>query len=466
MIQQTKQIASRTWQTVRAAFSRVYTAVMVFGPGSELFSRYNKERLIRETYERNPYMKATADMAAKGVAGLPRKILIDGKPLPDGKRHEVEMVFDQLEDGIDGLIKKFVLYYKITGDSYIQMVTNFHEIVDNNFKFIPPKTDAELQQMKLTDMIVWPSQHMNPVQGSPAVPILGYKFRDTGGTVTLAKWEIIHWKTASLTEYWHGMPPATPLSEIIDMSNNYILWNLNMARREGRPSMIAKVKGHTPTPKQIEEIQENWKKHQGPEGVGSLPVIGDVDLVNMNQSPAEANWLEGDKHAGRLVAMGMETPSELINDAQNKTYNNQREAEKAYYLRNLIPTGKEMFQVISRGLQQFYPGLSIEVDVEAIDAISENQLEKQQRVGGAFREGIITRHEAREELGKGTDGVPNLLINPSGTRIELTQAAAKHGIGYNDLIQALVRGDDVPNELLKEVRDILGLENHTQTMTS
>lgn len=423
--------------------------IMVFGQGTELFSRYNKLSLIKNGYERNPYVKACADKFAQGVASLPIKVTVDS---PKGGRttvedHPILHLLNRAEDGMIGLIEKYALFWIVTGDSYMQIVTNLHEIDQETGMWDYRGIDKDpgwRHDIKPLELMVWPSQNCNPIQGYPSKPIMGYKFREYG-EAEVPEWEIIHWKTPSMDEYWHGLPPLTPLGTIIDLSNNYFLWNLNMVRRGGRPDLVVTSEGAIGEETK-NEIKKYWSEKIGgaTNKDSEIPVLDGVDLKNMNLGPAEMQWLEGDKHVGRIIAMGMKTPSELINDAQNKTYSNHKEAVKDYHLSSLIPNGQKMWNVINKKLSPFYKdNPRIEIDVEAVDAIQETQMAKTERVLKERKERIISLEESRSELGYG---------KPSDQLME-EQGDAPRGDSTEEVIEDKL--SKLPENIREEVQKLV-----------
>lgn len=404
----------------------------MFGQGMEIFSRYNKLSLIEEGYEKNPYVKACGDLYSRGVASLPIKVTVRNA---NGARttateHPILDLLNRSEGGRQGLIEKYALYFAITGDSYMQLVTNDHELrEDGTWEFTKINNRPTYEDgIRPLELIVWPSQHINPIQGNVSMPIMGYKFRDYG-TASVPAWEIIHWKTSSLREYWHGFPPLTPLGTVIDLSNNYFIWNLNTARREGRPNLVVEADGGV-DPESRADIKKYWAEKIGGalNRAQEIPVLaGGAKLMNPNLAPAEMEWLAGDKHVGRIIAMGMKVPSELINDAQNKTYSNMKEAEKAFYLRTLIPDAQKMYSVLNNKLAPFYKDApQIEVDLDAVDAIQETLEKKTDKVIKQRKARLISLEEAREELDFGAPS--DKLIAEQDGKVEKSEEEIKEEI--------------------------------------
>jgi phage portal protein BeeE len=89
-----------------------------------------------------------------------------------------------------------------------------------------------------------------------------------------------------------------------------------------------------------------------------------------------------------------------MNDAQNKTYNNQREARKALYMEACIPLARKFYGAMTKKLQPYYSDNPVIcIDTDAIAAIQEDRALVIERLTKAVAGGLLTQNEAREELG-------------------------------------------------------------------
>jgi len=99
-----------------------------------------------------------------------------------------------------------------------------------------------------------------------------------------------------------------------------------------------------------------------------------------------------------------------VPDAQ--TYANVSEARLALYEETIIPHLRKIESDLNEWLVPLYDDrLKLEFDIDSIPALSERRKRTYENVSSAVREGIMTRNEAREQLGlTPVDGADELYI--------------------------------------------------------
>ena len=106
--------------------------------------------------------------------------------------------------------------------------------------------------------------------------------------------------------------------------------------------------------------------------------------------------------------------SSLFNDPANKTFNNRKEAQKAFYTDSIIPFLNKLKESYNEFLTPSYSEaenaeLFLDYDLSNIEALQEDYNEKAQTAGILIDSGIISQNEARVSLGLGRiEGVPEL----------------------------------------------------------
>jgi len=361
--------------------SRVWNAIL-WGRGWEDYSRWDKLKLIEQAYERNPTFYSACNLIAETVADIP--IYIDYKKDRNHttQEHPILTLLDRSDNGRKTFVEKMILYLVVTGEAYSQIVFSH-----------------EGSSRRPIGLIVLPSQYMNPIQGDYRKPVKGYLYREMED-VKFETDEVIAVNQINLREYFHGLSAGVPLAEMIDLNNSAITWNKNIAQAGGMPPVIAKAPGITQA--QSQELKDRWEQSSGgANNAHRLKVVSDnLTFEKLTDKPNEAEWEKAIMMTTRMILMGLGVPSELMNDAQNKTYNNQKEARKALYMEACIPLARKFYGSITKSLQGYYKdNPEICIDVDNIEAIQEDRALVIDRLTKAVAGGIITPNEAREELG-------------------------------------------------------------------
>ena len=361
--------------------SRVWNAIL-WGRGWEDYSKWDKQKLIEQAYERNPTFYAACNLIAETVADIP--IYVDYKKARTQTSHEhpILTLLDRSDNGRKTFVERMILYLVVTGEAYSQIVFS-HDDKDK----------------RPIGLIVLPSQFMNPVQGDYRKPVSSYLYREMQD-IRFETDEVIAVTQINLREYFHGLSAGVPLAEMIDLNNSAITWNKNIAQAGGMPPIIAKAPGITQA--QSQELKDRWEQTSG--GANNshrLKVVSDnLTFEKLTDKPADAEWEKAIMMTSRKILMGLGVPSELMNDAQNKTYNNQKEARKALYMEACIPLARKFYGAITQSLQKYYKDNPVIcLDIDNIEAIQEDRALVIDRLTKAVSGGILTPNEAREELG-------------------------------------------------------------------
>lgn len=374
---------------------------MVWAQGWENYSRWPKEKLISQAYERNAAFYSACNIIAQTVADIP--VYVDAKNngrVVQTTEHPILKTMELTESRTE-FIERLTLYLVVTGETYAQITYSKHG------------------KKRPLGLIVIPSQNINPVMGDYIRPVSGFKFRDSN-TVDFGLDEIIFIKRPSLSEYWHGMSSGIPTAELVDLYNAGVTWNKNIALAGGVPPVIAV------SPSMIKEEQneakENWRQQRGANNAHELTIVsGNMELKPLFTAPHDAEWEKAVMMAMRMILMSFGVSSELLNDAGNKTYSNYREARKALYMEASIPMARKIYGAITKQLSKYYADSPvIKLDVDRIESIQEDRGFAAERLTRMVDAGIITPNEAREELGysrkDGGDVLQRYLSTPRQPR--------------------------------------------------
>ena len=132
---------------------------------------------------------------------------------------------------------------------------------------------------------------------------------------------------------------------------------------------------------QAQALKKSISEKGGASNFNSIAVSGyKVDWKQIGLSPVELNIIESEKWDMKSLCNIYGVPSQLLNDADNKTYNNQREGEKALTLRCAIPLLDAIAEQLNRKLHSDwgYRGTNVYVgyDIQVYQELEANKSEQ------------------------------------------------------------------------------------------
>ena len=132
---------------------------------------------------------------------------------------------------------------------------------------------------------------------------------------------------------------------------------------------------------QAQALKKSISEKGGASNYNSIAVSGyKVDWKQIGLSPVELNIIESEKWDMKSLCNIYGVPSQLLNDADNKTYNNQREGEKALTLRCAIPLLDAIAENLNRKLHSDwgYRGTNVYVgyDIQVYQELEANKTEQ------------------------------------------------------------------------------------------
>jgi len=250
--------------------------------------------------------------------------------------------------------------------------------------------------------------------GEPAA----YEYLQNSRWVTIPMEEILHSKMFNPADDLYGLSPITTIASQIDISRFATEWSLKLLQNDARPGAVAFVPGEL-TEEQRNEIKEQWKKEfRGSDNAGGLLIIetgvGGVrpgDLKLMSYAPKELELAGSEKIITRKVCSVFHVPPELLGDAENKTYSNQKEARKALYQEATLPHLDEFRDELNSWLVPMFEDagdMFFNYDASDVDALAADTNELWERFGMAVDRGILTRNQALVGYGYGRSEEPGM----------------------------------------------------------
>jgi HK97 family phage portal protein len=345
------------------------------------YSRWDKQQVIEQGYNRNAAFYAAANIIAQTVSEAP--IIIEYEK--NGEKHTTHNhpIIDAMErnDSREELIEAITLYFVVTGEAYARIVMS-----------------NAGRRKRILGFIPLPSQYTTPVQGDEFSPISHFEVQNRTKETFMPE-EMIYIKKPDLKKPLQGMSPGVPLAELIDLNNAGITWNKNVALSGGTPPIIASAPAGT-TQEEAKENQDAFQNQSGADNAHRLKVLsGELNLHDLNVDPHDAEWGNAVLMSMRMILMTLNVSSSLMNDAANKTYNNVKDSRKALYIDAALPIADRIYKKISLSCRRHYDDNPvIRVDREAIEVLQEDMKSRSEWVGNTVDRGLMTRNEGREKL--------------------------------------------------------------------
>jgi len=233
--------------------------------------------------------------------------------------------------------------------------------------------------------------------------------------------ELKHIKLWNPLDDYYGLSPMSAAAVEIDQFNMSSKHNVNLLENGARPSgaVIFKPQDDAGFAVNLSEAQRQQlltdlnNRFSGAGNAGRPMLLeGDFDWKEMGLSPKDMDFHQLKNMAATDIALCFGVPSQLVGVPDAQTYANVSEARLALYEETIIPHLKKMESDLNEWLvPMFDEGLKLEFDIDSIPALSERRKRTYENVASAVREGIMTRNEAREQLGlTPVDGADDLYI--------------------------------------------------------
>ena len=394
----------KTWVAKRLSFNQPTTnrsimqslyATLGYTISAQTFQ--NLEQLIKEGFQRNVDVYSVINWLSENEACVP--IYAEFKNGDEWERDpnsDLQKLIDRpnkYQSGIEHRNEVFGFYHA-TGNSFVSGT----------------KLDEGVNSGKIKEMRVMPSQYTDILTGGWFNPVKGYTLDIDGGCLEFSFEDVMHLKTLTL-DYGEGRelfgmsPLRAGLLSLTRSNSNYeyasssfknggITGILQTERDEYAPNLTDEQRKY-----EEERIREDYK---GVFNTGKTMVTNaDVKWHQMGFSPVDLNLLKDKQATLRDICNIYKVSSILFNDHENSTYNNVSEAKKSAYNDAVIPMVDRYVQELNDWLVPGYgEGVRIVADYSEIPVLQTDKKQLAERLVMEVQAGMITRAEAREELGK------------------------------------------------------------------
>ena len=283
--------------------------------------------------------------------------------------------------------------------------------------------------------------------------------------------KVKHIKLFNPLDDYYGMSPIQASSVDIDQHNLANKHNVNLLQNGARPSgaVIFNPKDETGGHVQLTDVQRNQlmndvnQRFSGTGNAGKPMLLeGDFDWKEMGLSPKDMDFIQLKNMSAKDIALVYGVPSQLIGIPDSQTYSNFAEAKLALYNETIIPLLDRIQGDMNEWLVPMFneQGLELRYDIDSIPAMAEQRKRVFESVSAGVKDGILTRNEAREQLGyEPIEGADSLLVQanlmPLNLADDMTEENISEDIPEEVVPEELIENEDSDiDDIIKAISDI------------
>lgn len=433
------------WQSFITKTSAVAPLVLQNFQGRPIWTPRRYDELTYEGYQKNIIAYACVNEVAGGAANAPwqlkRKARGGGKPVVV-EEHPLMALLARPNPwmGFSNWVERFLAFYKISGNVYVEAVGPGNEMVDE------PK-----------ELYIQRPDRMKVIGGT--VGIKGYEYKVGGRTKKFEADEItgdsaiMHWKSFHPLDDFYGMSPIEAAAFDIDVHNQSMSWNKALLDNSARPAGTLTYEpptGMTATlsdPQRVQLKREIQEAYTGARNAGRPMLLeGYLKWQDMSFSPKDMEWLNSKNTTARDICYAFGIPPFILGIPGDNTYSNQREARLALWEQTIIPDTRRGLAELNNWLVPRYGDdrLFLDINLDEVSALGPRRDRIWDRAAKAT---WLTDNEKREMTGYppviGGEELPSVRTE----RMAVTAANAR------------TRANDPPGSgATTRAAEILGLE--------
>ena len=212
---------------------------------------------------------------------------------------------------------------------------------------------------------------------------------------------ILHLKALHPLDDHYGLGCVGAAAGAVAIHNAATVWNKALLDNAARPSgamVYDPGDGSVMSPEQFERVKREMEVAFSGAANAGRPMLleGGLDWKAMSLTPAEMDFVGLKAAAAREIALAFGVPPMLMGLPGDNSYANYREANKALWRQTILPLVGKICGGLAQGLQGWWPGLALAVDLAAVPALSDERVALWERVASAD---FLSADEKRVMLG-------------------------------------------------------------------
>ncbi len=323
------------------------------GDNSVMRAPFSYDRAVRHAFLDNPVAQRAVRIVAEGVGEAPLKSV-------DERARRLVLATSAGQSLLETLAAHLLLH----GNGFVQIMRDSAGQPLELFALRPERVSV------VPGPDGWPAAYRYKVgEKTLTIPI-----EDTEG------WPgIIHLKAFHPIDDHYGAGCLSAAEQAVAIHNAAAEWNRALLENAARPSGALVFDGGPDgmglTTDQFDRLKnELMQAFQGSGNAGRPMLLeGGLKWQSMSMSPADMDFAALKAAAARDIALAFGVPPMLLGLPGDNTYANYREANRALWRLTLLPLAGKILSGLSEGLQLWFPGLELAIDLDRVPALAEDR---------------------------------------------------------------------------------------------
>lgn len=351
--------------------------------------------MMRAGYHKNVIVHRAVNLIARAASSVPLVLYVRGKKVAD---HPLLSLLQQPNpfQGLNVLVESVISHLLISGNAYIEAISNTRSAKTPNTECNPP---LELHTLR--------PERVRVVPGAFGLPrcyeyTVYTKTRRIDVNPLTGSSRLLHLKLFNPDCDWYGLSPLVAAAKAIACHNTVAQHNLSLLENGGRPSgalFFGRKNGMPLTDRQRENIRESVNTVcRGVQNAGQMLVLeGDVEWKDMGFSPKDMDFSDGKNTSAREIAQVFGVPPMLVGVPGDATFSNYREARLHLWEDTILPLLNRLINQLNAWLApQFGESLKLAYDADQIPPLAAKRDMAWDRMNQCT---FLTRNEKRVALG-------------------------------------------------------------------
>ena len=364
------------------------------------FNSADGETFIKDAYKINPHVFSAVNKVIE-KASLASYILYDDT-------NERERVGDH---AILNLLNRPNPMQGLS--EFIETVWGFKQITGESFIHIPladsgPDSGMPVQMWNIPSILITKIEY--DVLNRP----LWYVVGEGVNQKKFPAEEIIHWKGFNPTNPTRGMSKLTALCTVVSQSNAGYEANNKLLQNGGAKGILSLLEEinteGTDTEEQLGQLKDKYySTYAGPANNGKIVITGQkFSWINMGMSAVDLDLISSQKMSLRDICNVYGFQSQILNDPDNKTFANMRDAYKDLIESVIIPGHNSYLSQLDRHLLPFFEKrdgkkYTLEIDKSVYPELAADMLALSNALKGSY---WLTPNEQRAAMGRAASDDP------------------------------------------------------------
>lgn len=307
--------------------------------------------------------------------------------------------------GQDAFYERAYAYYKVTGNCFIW----------KNRGNIAGMTDAEADAIQPVELYVLPTQYIEILPDPQDIwGCIGYVFVIGGLRFKIRKNDMIHWKTPNLVfdaytrDHLFGMSPLRPGNKFITEDDSATDAAVSMQQNDGaKGALVSKQLGNmSPEQKSRVDMMINRKINNRSLKGAVTALEGDWAYLDMAMTGVEMELMDAREKGFVRLCNLLGVPPMLF--LTNTTYDNVKQAEKAFVTNLMAPDACSLRDEMNRSLLPDFgldSSYTHDIDISMLPELQDEMSQMVIQLGAAW---WLTPNQKLEQMNEDKSDDPNM----------------------------------------------------------